>query len=163
MKKSRVLSKWFLAVTAAVLSASAGLAQGGRGAGGRDQEDLIDRFLNLATSELNLTVEQRSSLGAILQEVAEQRRELGRGQMELQRDIQAALTDPATEEGTFAALANRRFEIQRQGIALQERQRERVAEVLTARQTLRFILMQERLARRIEAMRREEQQRRRQQ
>lgn len=144
---------------AVLLGASTASAQGNppRGGVGQqevDQERLIERFLDLATTELNLSAEQRDQLGVVLQEASERRRGLGRRQMQLRRDISQALADPTTEASEFTRLAERFLTLQHEGLEIQEWQRDRVLEVLTPRQTLRFMLLQERLARRIQEMRR---------
>lgn len=148
---------------AVLLGASTASAQGnpprggaGQGAGQQevDQERLMERFLDLATTELNLSAEQRDQLGVVLQEASERRRGLGRRQMQLRRDISQALADPTTEASEFTRLAERFLTLQHEGLEIQEWQRDRVLEVLTPRQTLRFMLLQERLARRIQEMRR---------
>ena len=90
----------------------------------------------------------------VLQEASERRRGLGRRQMQLRRDISQALADPTTEASEFTRLAERFLTLQHEGLEIQEWQRDRVLEVLTPRQTLRFMLLQERLARRIQEMRR---------
>lgn len=133
-------------------------------ASARGQDDplmqgrLIERFLDMATTQLNLTVEQREGLNRVLREAAERRSALGRGQRELQGAIQHALADPATPEEQFAQLSQRMLELQREGHQLQVWQRERLAEILTPRQVLRFMLLQEHLVRRIEEMRENRQQ-----
>lgn len=144
---------------AVLLGASTASAQGNppRGGAGQqevDQERLMERFLDLATTELNLSAEQRDQLGVVLQEASERRRGLGRRQMQLRRDISQALADPTTEASEFTRLAERFLTLQHEGLEIQEWQRDRVLEVLTPRQTLRFMLLQERLARRIQEMRR---------
>ncbi len=144
---------------AVVLGASTASAQGNppRGGAGQqevDRERLIERFLDLATTELNLSAEQRDQLGVVLREASERRRGLGRRQMQLRRDISQALADPTTEASEFTRLAERFLTLQHEGLEIQEWQRDRVLEVLTPRQTLRFMLLQERLARRIQEMRR---------
>ncbi len=122
------------------------------------QGRLIERFLDMATTQLDLTVEQREGLNRVLREAAERRSALGRGQRELQGAIQSALADPATQEEQFAQFSQRMLELQREGLQLQVWQRERLLEILNPRQVLRFMLLQEHLVRRIEEMRENRQQ-----
>lgn len=161
MRVSKMRARWiapFVCLLALLIGpAPEGLAQDreGEATNQRMQEGrLVERFLDLATMELNLSVEQREALVRIMEETSQRRRDLGRAETQLRRDIQRALSDPATQSETFARLIERRFELQARGLELQRWQQERIAQALTPRQTLRFMLMQERLAQRVEAMRR---------
>ena len=161
MSVDKMTVRWFATfaclLTLVAVPTADGLGQE-REVDGTDQRmqegRLVERFLDLATVELNLSVAQREALGGIMEETSQRRRDLGRAQVQLRRDIQRALSDPATESETFARLIERRFELQARGLELQRWQRERIGQALTPRQTLRFMLMQERLAQRVEAMRR---------
>jgi hypothetical protein len=111
-------------------------------------------FLDQATIELNLSEEQHSGLEIVLQETMERRAELARGQSQLRREIMDVLSEPSTGADEFRRLADASLALKRQEVELLEWQQERLLDVLTPRQSLRFMLLQERLAQRIEAMRR---------
>lgn len=126
----------------------------GRGAwpqGG--QERLIEIFLDHATAELNLTLEQRTQLGVVLSETMDRRAELARTQFQLHREIREALSNPATEDDQFRRLTDAILAVKRQEVDLLDWQEGRLLEVLTPRQTLRFMMLQQQLAQRIEEMR----------
>jgi Spy/CpxP family protein refolding chaperone len=118
------------------------------------QERLIKTFLDHATVELNLTEEQRSGLEGVMRESMQRRGELSRNQVRLRREIMDALANPSTGDGEFNRLAESSLQLKRREVELMHWQQQRLTEVLTPRQALRFMLMQERLAQRIEAMRR---------
>ncbi len=118
------------------------------------QARLTRRFLDHATSELNLSVEQRGGLESVLQETMKRRRGLAERQFRLRREIREALSDPSTGDGEFRRLAEEATATRRRELELLEWQNERLAEVLTPRQALRFVIMQERLAQQVQNMRR---------
>ncbi len=118
-------------------------------------ERLIQMFLDHATTELNLTVEQRAGLEVALRETMARRGELSRGQFQLRRQIGEALANPASGDDEFRRLSEASLALKRQEVELLHWQQQRLTQVLTPRQSLRFMLLQERLAQRIEAMRRE--------
>lgn len=147
----------WMAVLATVAPAAAQQRPQRRVSPGQTQEAqarLTRRFLDHATSELNLSVEQRGGLESVLQETMKRRRELAERQFRLRRQIREALSDPSTEDGEFRRLAEEATAIKRQELELLEWQNGRLAEVLTPRQALRFSIMQERLARQVQSMRR---------
>ena len=82
------------------------------------------------------------------------RADLARRQTALARDIQDALSDPSTADAAFRDLVDRNMALRREGVELLQWQQGRLAGFLTSRQSLRFMLMQDRLAQRIEEMRR---------
>jgi hypothetical protein len=119
------------------------------------QDRLIERFLEHATTELDLTAEQRDNLRVVLRETMDRRGRLARDQAQLRREIGEALSDPTTNDETFRRLSNEVLDVKRQEVELLGWQERQLLDVLTARQTLRFMLMQQQLARRIEDLRRE--------
>ncbi len=121
----------------------------------RQAERLIEMFLDHATAELNLTVEQRAGLEVALRETMARRAELSRGQFQLRRQIGETLANPASGDDEFRRLSEASLALKRQEVELLHWQQQRLLQVLTPRQSLRFMLLQERLAQRIEAMRRE--------
>jgi hypothetical protein len=150
-----------LVVVLPLVNSALAFGQSASGPAGRSesvqqaQERLIERFLDHATTELNLTVEQRDNLGVVLRETMDRRGQLAREQAQLRREIGEALSDPTTGDGTFRRLSDEVLDVKRQEVELLGWQEGRLLDVLTARQTLRFMLMQQQLARRIEDMRRE--------
>lgn len=118
------------------------------------QERLIEVFLDQATIELNLTEDQRSGLEVVLRETMERRAELARSQSQLRREITDALSDPSTGDDEFQQLADASVALKQQEVELLRWQQRRLLDVLAPRQSLRFMLLQERLAQRIEAVRR---------
>jgi hypothetical protein len=118
------------------------------------QERLIEMFLDRATIDLNLSAEQRGELEGVLRETMERRGELGRRQLQLHREIRESLADPATPDDRFRALTEAILSAKRDEVELLAWQRERLLEALTPRQTLRYLLLQQQLAERIERMRR---------
>ena len=119
------------------------------------QERVIEMFLDHATAELNLTVEQRAGLDQVLRETMGRRTELARAQTDVRRQVRDALSDPATVDEEFRRLAGTILDVRRQEIELLDWQEGRLLEVLTPRQTLRFMLLQQQLAQRVEEMRKE--------
>jgi hypothetical protein len=119
------------------------------------QDGLIEMFLDHATAELNLTEEQRSGLEVALRETMDRRGELARRQAQVAREIREALSDPATQDDEFRRLSGEIISAKRREVELAEWQDSRLLEVLTPRQTLRFMLMQQQLAQRIEEIRRQ--------
>lgn len=120
---------------------------------------VMQMFLDHATMELDLSVEQRETLGRILRETFQRRARLAEEGRQLQRRTRQALSDPATEGAAFERLGQATLALKQRELELLEWQRGRLLESLTPRQTLRFMLMQERLARRIETMRRDRERR----
>lgn len=118
-------------------------------------ERLIKMFLDHATTELNLTVEQRAGLEVALRETMARRGELTRGQFQLRRQIGEALANPSSGDDEFLRLSEASLALKRKEVELLHWQQQRLLQVLTPRQSLRFMLLQEGLAQRIEAMRRE--------
>ena len=127
---------------------------------GQEREGrVMQMFLDHATVELDLSVEQRETLARILRETFQRRARLAEEGRRLQRRVREALSDPATEGTTFERLGQATLALKQRELELLEWQRGRLLESLTPRQTLRFMLMQERLARRIETMRRDRERR----
>lgn len=116
---------------------------------------LMEMFLDHATRELDLTTEQRTGLRRVLQETFARRALLAREARELRHGIQDALSDPETDDAAFQRLSAAILDLKRRELELLDWQRDRLAEVLRSRQALRFMLMQEQLAQRIESMRRD--------
>jgi len=110
------------------------------------QERVIEMFLDHATAELSLTVEQRAGLDRVLRETMGRRAELGGAQAQVRRQVREALSDPATGDDEFRRLAGAILDVRRQEIELLDWQEDRLFEVLTPRQTLRFMLLQQQLA-----------------
>lgn len=119
------------------------------------QERVVEMFLDHATAELDLTVEQRAGLERVLRETMTRRTELAQSQARLRRDVREALSDPATADQEFRRLAGGILDVRRQEIDLLEWQEGRLLEVMPPRKTLRFMLLQQELAQRVEAMRRD--------
>jgi hypothetical protein len=115
---------------------------------------LVQAFVDQATIELGLTSEQRSGLEDVLDETLERRYDLGRRQLELQRRIREALADPQRDDAEIRRLADSVLVLKRQEVELLSWQQRRLDAILSPRQALRFLLMQERLAQRIEELRR---------
>lgn len=121
------------------------------------QERLIDAFVDRATAELNLTGAEREQLENVLRETLERRARLARRQQELRHEIQGALSDPNSEDGEFRRLTDLVLEVKRDEMELAAWQRDSLLEFLTPRQTLRFMLMQQQLAQRVDEVRRKRQ------
>lgn len=155
--KTTTMLALVLALTGAspVLSQSAAPPPGRERSAQQGQERVIEMFLDHATAELNLTVEQRAGLDGVLRETMGRRAELGRSQAQLRRQVRDALSDPATADAEFRRLAGAILDIRRQEIELLDWQEGRLLDVLTPRQTLRFMLLQQQLAQRVEQMRKE--------
>ena len=145
-------SGWAVAACSLLALGAASGASAQEGAG-RSEGRLLRMFLDHATVELDLTREQRDGLGRILRETFARRTRLAREGRELQRAVRSALADPSTGDESFRRLSQASLDLKRRELELLAWQRERVEGVLAPRQTLRFLLMQAQLARRIEAMR----------
>jgi hypothetical protein len=139
----------------AVLSQSAAQPRGQERSAQQGQERVIEMFLDHATAELNLTVGQRSDLDRVLRETMGRRAELARSQTQVRRQVREALSDPATGDQRFRRLTGAILDVRRQEIELLDWQQGRLFDVLTPRQTLRFMLLQQQLAQRIEEMRKD--------
>jgi hypothetical protein len=158
MTFSRFSSAAALLLSLSLAGASAVSAQDAPGRGTNPQQAqqrVVEMFLDHATAELNLTAEQRSGLEVALQETMDRRGELARNQQQLRREIRDALSDPETADDEFRRLADASLMLKRQEVELLGWQQDRLLEELTPRQSLRFMLLQEQLAQRIQAMRRE--------
>lgn len=161
MKEWRSKAISIFALTMVLAGPSPGLSQQAAQPRGQDpstrqgQERVIEIFLDHATAELGLTVEQRAGLESVLRETMSRRTELARSQAQLRRRIREGLSDPATPDQDFRSLAGEILDVRRQEIELLEWQEGRLLEVITPRQTLRFMLLQQQLAQRVEAMRRD--------
>jgi Spy/CpxP family protein refolding chaperone len=136
-----------------VLCQSLAEPQGQEHSAQQGQERVIEMFLDHATAELDLTVEQRAGLDRIMRETMGRRAELARSQAQVRRQVRDALSDPATVDQEFRRLVGAMLDARRQEIELLDWQEGRLFEVLTPRQTLRFMLLQQQLAQRIEDMR----------
>jgi Spy/CpxP family protein refolding chaperone len=121
---------------------------------------LRQRFMDVATEQLDLSERQRAEVGRIFDGTMERRMELVRDQTELQRRIMAALRDPATQDADFRRLVERITELKRREVELLEWQQSQLSRVLEPRQTLRFLLLQQRVAERIQRARQGPSQRR---
>lgn len=158
MRSSRFVRVAALALMLAVARGSAVSAQQGEAAPDASpqgaQQRLIEMFLDHATLELNLTEEQRGGLEDVLRETMDRRAELSRNQVRLRREITDALSDPATSAAEFQRLADASLALKAREVELLEWQQARLLDVLTPRQSLRFQIMQERLAQRVAEMRR---------
>ncbi len=153
----RFLTLFFVLSLVAVPPALAQIPQEGSPLGEplQQAERLIEMFLDHATAELNLSMEQRAGLQGVLGETMARRGELARSQFQLRRQIGEALSNPTTGDDVFGRLAEASLALKRREVELMHWQQQRLTDVLTPRQSLRFMLLQERLAQRIEAMRRE--------
>jgi len=138
-----------------VLSQSVAEPRGQERSAQQDQERVIEMFLDHATAELNLTVEQRAGLDQVLRETLGRRAELAGSQVQVRRQVRDALSDPATADQEFRRLASAILDVRRQEIELLDWQEGKLFEVLTPRQTLRFMLLQQQLAQRVEEMRKD--------
>lgn len=153
MRRSMI---WAFALSSLLtLGVTSGATAQERESGEAGEGRLLRMFLDHATIELDLTGEQRDGLARVLRETFARRARLAREGRELQRGIRAALSDPSTADEDFQRLSQAGLDLKRRELELLAWQRQRVGEVLAPRQTLRFLLMQEQLARRIEAMRRD--------
>jgi len=155
LARSAALLTLFTAVTVSLASAQNPGPPPAREQEQREQSRLLEMFLDQATIELDLSAEQRQGLQRALRETFVRRARLAREGRELQRSIREALADPSSDDAVFERLSEASLDLKRRELDLLDWQRGRLAEVLTARQTLRFMLMQEQLARRIQAMRRD--------
>jgi hypothetical protein len=161
MRKWRSKAVSILALAAALAGPSPVISQQAAQPRGQDrstqhgQERVIQMFLDHSTTELDLTVEERAGLERVLRETMSRRTELARSQAQLRRRIREALSDPATPDEDFRRLAGEILAVRRKEIELLDWQEGRLFEVITPRQTLRFMLLQQQLAQRVEAMRRD--------
>lgn len=108
------------------------------------------RFLDHVTTELDLDREQREALEEIFDRTIERRRQLARDGLALRGRIRDALSRPTTPDETFRELTEALIQQRIREAESLSWQREELARILTPRQTLRFILMQQRVARRVE-------------
>lgn len=115
---------------------------------------LKERFLDHATAELALSSDQRDRLDELFDRAMERRRDLVREQFQLRRQISEALSDPSTPDLEFTRLSARIAELKQAEADLIEWQRNELSTILRPRQALRFFLLQQRLAERIQDARR---------
>ncbi len=90
-----------------------------------------------------------------MRETLDRRRELAREGIRLRREARGALAEPETPGDRFRQLMDASMDLRRRELELLAWQQARLLETLSPRQTLRFLHLQERLAQRIEQLRRE--------
>ena len=138
----RNLAPLALALALVLAGPASGSAQGGeRDRRERLEEEVRGRFLDMATTRLELTASQKERLATVLEEGAAARRGLMRESMTLRRRLIQAAGDPATPADTFEDLLRRMDALAQREHGLQQREQERLAEFLTPRQRALYVMM----------------------
>lgn len=145
---TRAIPRILMAVAAATLLWQPAAAHS-QEAGGA----LEARFLDYATAQLDLNTEQRAGLSRVVRQTMERRRDLVRRRLELRRRVRAALADPSADPSDFKRLTEDIAHLKRDEADLIDWQRRELGDVLDPRQTLRFLMMEQRMAERVAAAR----------
>lgn len=111
------------------------------------ERQIRDRWQERMREELDLTEAQQAALRTVLQEFTLERRQLALDERELRLAVERYMRDlpgaPADE------LVDQAVQLKEREFALYRREMERLGDILTADQLLRFGVMREELARRI--------------
>lgn len=117
------------------------------------RERLMDRFLGHASRELELTAEQEQRLRREYGEIQAKRRSLIREQREVRRRLEGLNRGGEASDDEAKQLLRLAAELRAREAELWREEQERIGRVLTPGQQARFLMMQERFAERVRAMR----------
>ena len=115
---------------------------------------LLRRFFDGMARELDLSPEQRAQLEPEMRAMQEERAALLREQRELRREMQEAARRGELDDETARRLLDRAAQLKAREAELWRRDQERLGRTLSPRQRLRLLMMQERMAQRVQQMRR---------
>lgn len=118
----------------------------------RLEAQIRDRFHELVQRELGLDDASLERLTAELDVLQEERRELGMRQRQLRRNL--ASTGTLLSDDQAQAVLDELLTVQEEELTLLRREQERLREVLTAPQLVRFYTLRERFADRVRELRR---------
>ncbi len=119
----------------------------------RLRAEVMRRFLEHASRELDLTEEQRRELAAELQGMHERRRALFREQREVRWQLDELARSVRGEDAEAQQLLRRTAELKGREAELWRDEQERIGRILKPHQQVRFLMMQERFAERVRALR----------
>ncbi|MBI4512619.1 MAG: hypothetical protein HY702_00775 [Gemmatimonadetes bacterium] len=114
--------------------------------------ELMDRFLDRVSRELELNEEQRARLAEEFRGIQERRRGLVAEQERLRRELHELASRGALTDGEARRLLDRAAGLKAREAELWREEQERLGRVLTPRQQLHFLVMQERFAQRVREM-----------
>lgn len=154
------MRRWFVATAVAL-----GLALPPHTARGQERQfrqeeqrehlraELMHRFLDRASRELDLSEEQRQKLVQEFRGIHERRRGLVSEQAQLRRELHELASRDAVTDEEARRLLGRAAQLKAREAELWRQEQEQIGHVLTPRQQLRFLIMQERFAQRVHEMR----------
>lgn len=117
------------------------------------EQQVRQRFMEQVSERLELSETQRVRMAAILQEGAEARRELAEDSRALRRELMQAVHREDATMPTYERLLQRLAAVRETERAIEQREEQRLAEVLDARQRAVFLIMRMQLNDRIRGMR----------
>lgn len=117
------------------------------------RDRLLNRFLERASRELELSADQEARLRAEFGEIQEKRRSLIREQRDVRRRLERMSREEQGNDAEAQQLLARAAELKAREAQLWREEQERIGRVLTPRQQARFLMMQERFAERVREMR----------
>jgi len=111
------------------------------------------RFAEMMQRRLALTDEQSRALSAVVDGLQAERMELGRDEQVLRRRLEALLVDDEASDEEARALLQRMTDLRAREARLFQDEQQKLLEVLTPTQVVRFHAMREQLAARIQQLR----------
>jgi hypothetical protein len=109
------------------------------------EQQLLQRFVQRAGTEMALSQESRPRLGQVVHDIARERRVLNQEGMMLRRRIVQALQDPSAGDAQFEPLLQEQRRLREREHELWVREQTRLEELLTPRQRAHFALLWQRL------------------
>lgn len=109
------------------------------------EQQLLQRFVQRASTEMALSQESRPRLGQVVHEIARERRVLNQEGMMLRRRIVQTLQDPAAGDAQFEPLLEEQRRLRQREHELWQREQARLEGILTPRQRAQFALLWQRL------------------
>ncbi len=117
------------------------------------EQQVRQRFMEQVGERLELSEAQRIRMAAILQEGAEARRELADDSRALRRELMQAVHREEASMATYERLLERLAAVREAERAIEQREEQRLAQVLDARQRAVFLIMRMQLNDRVRGMR----------
>lgn len=102
---------------------------------------IVQRFLNHASTELQLNAAERTRLEQHLRSTAPRRRALAQSTVQLRGQMLRAVRDESTSDGEFTRLINEMTRLRDQEEDMWKSDQEALSRILTPRQHARFVVM----------------------
>ena len=105
------------------------------------QGQIVQRFMDHVTNELQLDQSARGKLEQVLRQSGESRRDLARSTAQLRGRMMAAARDSSTTDAEFKKLLSEMTALRQREEDLWTKDQEALARILTPRQQTRFVFM----------------------